>query len=139
MKILQLNLLRVRGNSVFLENRFFPYLHFKKAKAKIAKPSIILYTAKTFIGFVFKYSINLATTTNATMKDTINPTINAAISGVVKIILDFSNIKAVAIIIVGIAKKNENSAAATLESPIIQPPIIVAAALENPGHKIDKH
>ena len=73
------------------------------------------------------------------MNDTTNPAIRAMIWTVVKIRLDFSNANAVAASIVGIAKKNENSAAVTLDNPSIQPPIIVAAERENPGHSIDKH
>ena len=43
------------------------------------------------------------------------------------------NLKTVAPSMVGTAKKNENSAAAFLFKPCVNPPITVAADLETPG------
>ena len=102
-------------------------------------PKKILYIANTFIGFVFKNSMNFSTTINATMNDMTNPIIKAMSCGIVIVRSDFKSANELAAIIVGIAKKKENSAAAMLDSPKIQPPIIVAAERENPGNKIDKH
>lgn len=83
--------------------------------------------------------MNFSTTNSATKKETTNP---IAISrNCVPVIDDIFVINSypVAINMVGIARKNENSAAAKVESPTIHPPIIVEADLENPGHTTERH
>lgn len=79
--------------------------------------------------------MNLLITPKATINDTINPTAKDAISGEViwpipPILIIFKRLIPT---ITGIAKKKENSAAATVDRPDTQPPIIVEAERDMPG------
>ena len=79
--------------------------------------------------------MNLLITIKATINETIKPTAREIISGDVRIDNPpiFKIFKKLIPTITGIAKKNENSAAATVESPDTQPPIIVEAERDIPG------
>lgn len=79
--------------------------------------------------------MNLLITINATIKDTTNPTAREIISETVRIAIPpiFIIFKKLIPTITGIARKKENSAAATVESPDTHPPMIVEAERDIPG------
>ena len=119
---------------MFVTKNFINYdIILKYPKTNTKTPRAILYTANILIGFLFKYATNLSTTTRATTNETINPMQRVIKFKFVKGTSYFTILSTDAPSIAGIAKKNENSAAAGVEAPIIQPPMIVDADLDMPG------
>ena len=101
--------------------------------AMIITPSIILYQPKILKLFFCTYCMKNLITASATIKETIKPTAKTEIWPALKSARYFSRLQTEAAIIVGIARKKENSVATTREAPKIMAPTIVARTWKFPG------
>ena len=99
-------------------------------------PSAILYQPNNSKSCFLTKSIKNLITNSETTNATTMPNISAEICGVVitpPFLTNLSILYPLAPTIVGIARKNVNSAAAVLERPKISAPIIVTPDLDVPG------
>ena len=127
-------LLEIQKNAfIKYSKKFLNKKHFCNKYNKTTIPKTIRYQPKTLKSCFLIYPIrNLMTTTDTTNATTI-PVKRIASSIPVKLNPNLIIFKRLAPNITGIARKNVNSAAATLDTPINNAPIIVAPEREVPG------